>query len=122
MPILFVYPASANFLHDAAIGYSTNLIADDSNVIIIRGGDTGPSVYEQMTKAIEQFFPDTEVSEKEDITGVATSDSGPYPLRRLNISVPSIVGEGNGTRPGGHVLVIDGTALSHVGVPYGKGF
>jgi phospholipid-translocating ATPase len=64
-----------------------------------------------MTRAVEEFFPDTDVPVKE---GTATSDSGPYPLRRLSTGVPSIVGEGNGTRPGGYVLVIDGTALDHV--------
>ncbi|KAG6376326.1 hypothetical protein JVT61DRAFT_2307 [Boletus reticuloceps] len=109
-----VWVATGDKLETAtAIGYSTNLIASDSNVIIIRGGDTGPSVYEQMTRALEEFFPDSDVLEKDDTVNAATSDSGPYPLRRLSVSVPSIVGEGNGTRPGGYVLVIDGTALSH---------
>jgi phospholipid-translocating ATPase len=72
-----------------------------------------------MTRAVEEFFPDTDVPVKE---GTATSDSGPYPLRRLSTGVPSIVGEGNGTRPGGYVLVIDGTALDHVGVTCTEGF
>lgn len=63
-----------------------------------------------MTKAVEEFFPDSDVLEK-DTADVATSDSGPYPLHRLSTS---IVGENNGTRPGGYVLVIDGTALGHV--------
>ncbi|KAF8447755.1 hypothetical protein L210DRAFT_940528 [Boletus edulis BED1] len=109
-----VWVATGDKLETAtAIGYSTNLIASDSNVIIIRGGDTGPSVYEQMTRALEEFFPDSDVLEKVDTVNAATSDSGQYPLRRLSVSVPSIVGEGNGTRPGGYVLVIDGTALDH---------
>ena len=69
-----------------------------------------------MIRAVEQFFPDIDFMDKEDIADVATSDSGPYPLHRLSTSAPSIVGEGDGTRPGGHVLVIDGTALGHVGV------
>ena len=75
-----------------------------------------------MTKAVEEFFPDTNLLEKEDTVDLAISDSGPYPLRRLSNSVPSIVGEGNGTRPGGYVLVIDGTALDHVRVECEEGF
>ncbi|KAH0830747.1 hypothetical protein J3R83DRAFT_2226 [Lanmaoa asiatica] len=106
-------PRPLTFLRHAAIGYSTNLITDDSNIIIIRGGDAGPSAYQQMARAVEEFFPDTGAPEKEDTANVATSDSGPYPLCRLSTSVPSIVGEGNGTRSGGHVLVIDGTALGY---------
>lgn len=70
-----------------------------------------------MTRAVEEFFPDTDVPVKEGTADVATSDFGPYPLRRLNTRAPSIVGEGNGTRPGGYVLVIDGAALDHVGDP-----
>ena len=70
-----------------------------------------------MATAVEEFFPeDSDVLEKEGIVDIATSDLGPYQLRRLSASAPSIVGEGNGTRPGGYVLVIDGTALGHVGV------
>lgn len=76
-----------------------------------------------MARAVEEFFPDADILEKEDnVADVATSDSGPYPLRRLSTSAPSIVGEGNGTRPGGYVLVIDGTALHYVGVPCIDGF
>lgn len=70
-----------------------------------------------MTKAIEEFFPDADVVARENIAGVATSNSDPYPLHHLSTSAPSIVGDGNGTRPGGYVLVIDGTALGYVGVP-----
>lgn len=109
-------------VHHPAIGYSTNLIAADANVIIVRGGDAGPSVRRQMATAIEEFFPDSDVLEKDGIADGATSDSGPYQLRRLTTSVPSIVGEGNGTRPGGYVLVIDGTALTYVGTSYTDGF
>ena len=36
------------------------------------------------------------------------------PLRRVNTGVSSIVGHDNGERPGGFVLVIEGTALTHV--------
>ncbi|KAG8217697.1 hypothetical protein J3R82DRAFT_5853 [Butyriboletus roseoflavus] len=109
-----IWVATGDKLETAiAIGYSTNLIADDSNVIIIRGGDAGLSVYQQMARAVEDFFPDADVLEKEEVAGVAASESGPYPLRSLNTSAPSIVGEGNGTRPGGYVLIIDGTALSY---------
>lgn len=76
-----------------------------------------------MATAVEEFFPeDSDVVEKEGVADVATSDSGPYQLRRLSTSAPSIVGEGNGTRPGGYVLVIDGAALGHVSVPCTDGF
>lgn len=68
-----------------------------------------------MATAVEEFFPDSDVLEKEGIAETAPSDLGPYQLRRLSTSAPSIVGEGNGSRPGGYVLVIDGTALGHVG-------
>lgn len=75
-----------------------------------------------MARAVEEFFPDADVLEEQDVADVVASESGPYPLRRLNASAPSIVGAGNGTRPGGYVLVIDGTALSYVGVPCTDGF
>lgn len=75
-----------------------------------------------MARAVEEFFPDTDAPVMEDTADVAASGSGPYPLRRLSTSVPSIVGEGNGTRPGGYVLVIDGTALDHVSAPCLEGF
>ncbi|KAG9318662.1 hypothetical protein JVU11DRAFT_755 [Chiua virens] len=107
-----VWVATGDKLETAiAIGYSTNLIAEDSNIIVIRDGDVGPTVYEQMVRAVEEFFPDSDILEK--AADVAISDSGLYQMGRLNVSIPSIVGHGNGTRPGGYVLVIDGTALGH---------
>ncbi|KAH7889506.1 hypothetical protein F5I97DRAFT_1844721 [Phlebopus sp. FC_14] len=113
-----VWVATGDKLETAiAIGHSTNLIADDSNIIIIRGGDVGRSVYEQMVQAVEDFFPDSDILDEEVI--VADRPKSPsgsanrYPLRRLSIGVSSIVGEGNGERPGGYVLVIDGAALGH---------
>ena len=38
------------------------------------------------------------------------------PLRRVNTGVSSIVGENNGDRPGGFILVIEGSALTHVSI------
>ncbi|KIJ69189.1 hypothetical protein HYDPIDRAFT_144965 [Hydnomerulius pinastri MD-312] len=111
-----VWVATGDKLETAiAIGHSTNLIADDSNIIIIRGGDAGLSVYQQMVRAVEDFFPDSGILDESELKSPApASDSArPYPMRRLSTGVASIVGEGNGERPGGYVLVIDGTALGY---------
>ena len=89
-----------------AIGRSTNLVANDSNIIVIRGGLGDNVVYHQMKRAMERFLPEAAVD------GVA----GDIPLRRL-ISGPSIVGEDNGERPGGLVLVVDGAGLQDVRLP-----
>ena len=102
----------------SAIGYSTNLIAQDSNLVVIRGGDPekgGRSVYEQMTIAIEEFFPESGILE-----GIppppekSRHNSDDFALSRINTGVSSIVGKDNGNRPGGFVLVIEGTALGFV--------
>lgn len=110
----------------SAIGYSTNLIAAESNLIVIRGGDPekgGRSVYQQMYSAVEDFFPESGILEeesmaveKQSVKGHERNSSadGPYALRRTNTGVSSIVGKNNGDRPGGFVLVIEGTALGLV--------
>lgn len=70
-----------------------------------------------MTNAMQEFFP--EVAESQGITQDADTQNpagpdDPYPLKRVNTGVTSIVGPDNGERPGGFVLVIDGLALTHV--------
>lgn len=67
------------------------------------------SVYMQMQNALEKFFPSVGVPED----GLAKDDSG-HDLRRIDTGVSSLVGQDNGQRPGGFVLVIDGGALGHV--------
>ncbi|KAJ7436207.1 phospholipid-translocating ATPase [Mycena latifolia] len=118
-----VWVATGDKLETAiAIGHSTNLIGKESNIIVIRGGDEGSRpVYEQMVRAIEEFFPESGILDDEGAVVPAhprTSSSNsaqerPYPLRRVNTGISSIVGADNGDRPGGFVLVIDGTALGH---------
>ena len=70
--------------------------------------------------AIEKFFPETEIVDDHgtpDAQRVSTSSRDSerlYPLQRINTGNSSIVGPNNGDRPGGFVLVIDGTALGDV--------
>lgn len=110
-----IWVATGDKLETAiAIGHSTNLIADDSNIIVIRGGDWGRPVSEQLVQALEDFFPGSDVL-KDDFAPLGTSQyresQTPYAMRRLSTGVTSLVGEDNGRRPGGYVLVIDGAAL-----------
>ena len=79
--------------HDLlAIGYSTNLIAQDSNLIIIRGdGGRGIPVYNQIYNAIDEFFPERNIIEDEGLVdekmGMQSQNGngdGPYPLARVN--------------------------------------
>jgi phospholipid-translocating ATPase len=109
-------------LHDAdcvaAIGYSTNLISKDANLIIVRGGADDTAVHEQMKKAANEFFPDEHILDNPDVhpSEPATPSRRGMPMRRMSMgqSATSLVPEGNGSRPGGFVLVIDGGALTHV--------
>ncbi|KAJ7228736.1 hypothetical protein GGX14DRAFT_414568 [Mycena pura] len=106
-----IWVATGDKLETAiAIGKSTNLITSDSNIIIIRGGnDRGRTIQQQMQIAIESYFSETEAANvTSDLEGERV-----YPLQRMDTGVTSIVGEHNGERPGGFVLVIDGTALAH---------
>ncbi|KAI6045617.1 hypothetical protein EDC04DRAFT_2865155 [Pisolithus marmoratus] len=109
-----IWVATGDKLETAiAIGHSTNLIADDSNIIVIRGGDQGRSVFEQLVQALEDFFPDSDVL-KDDLrleTSQHQEFQTPYAMRRLSTGMASLVGEDNGRRSGGYVLVIDGAAL-----------
>ncbi|KAF7337884.1 Phospholipid-transporting ATPase [Mycena venus] len=118
-----VWVATGDKLETAiAIGHSTNLIGKESNIIVIRGGDDGSRpVYEQMVRAVQEFFPESGILDDEGIVVPAhpraSSASGgqerPHPLRRLNTGLSSIVSNTNGEKPGGFVLVIDGTALGY---------
>jgi phospholipid-translocating ATPase len=118
-----------------AIGHSTNLIGRDSNIIVIRGGNEGRPVWDQIKFAVEEFFPGSGIISDEgavrDLEAAIPARSpgdrrrsgsffgaqSPAPdqnLRRINTGLSSIVGENNGDKPGGFVLVIDGTALTVV--------
>lgn len=119
----------------SAIGHSTNLIANDSNIIIIRGrGDEGRSIYAQMLYAADEYFPTSGILEDPNVdadevgggNGTASGRpslsrrrssrrySGAFQLHRVNTGMSSVVGANNGQRPGGFVLVIDGLALTDV--------
>ncbi|OJA16022.1 hypothetical protein AZE42_04283 [Rhizopogon vesiculosus] len=118
-----IWVATGDKLETAiAIGRSTNLIAEESNIIVIRGGDQGPPVYQQMMQAVEDFFPDSGILDEHGIvTNTPKSPSAespaPYPMRRLSTGTRDVVGHNNGARPGGFVLVIDGAALGNA-LPY----
>lgn len=67
-----------------------------------------------MLGAVSEFFPESGILSEEGIRhNIRSIDnpSGPYPLQRINTGVASIVGQDNGNRPGGYVLVVDGDAL-----------
>ncbi|KAI0958077.1 hypothetical protein AcW1_006256 [Taiwanofungus camphoratus] len=113
-----VWVATGDKLETAiAIGHSTNLIGREDNVIVIRGGggEGAKSIYLQMLTAVQDFFPESGLPEQEsggDQTASASRPSGTYPLHRVNTGISSLVGNNNGDRPGGFVLVIDGGALN----------
>ncbi|KAF6763652.1 phospholipid-translocating ATPase [Ephemerocybe angulata] len=96
-----------------AIGKSTNLIGEQSNIVILRGGGDR-SVPEQMVRAFQQFFPEVDVARE---MQPRKSSSSRYegdriaPLRRIDTGMTDIVGMENGDRPGGFVLVVDGVGL-----------
>jgi phospholipid-translocating ATPase len=105
-----------------AIGHSTNLIGRDANIIIIRGGREGATIYSQMLRATEEYFPNSGITNDPEVNaealGTLDAEDGPprgaqlYPLHRVSSGVSSLVGSRNGQRPGGYVLVIDGLALT----------
>ncbi|EKM55031.1 uncharacterized protein PHACADRAFT_255350 [Phanerochaete carnosa HHB-10118-sp] len=112
-----IWVATGDKLETAiAIGHSTNLIGNDDNVIIIRGGgELGRPVYSQMAGAVDEFFPTSGILSEQGIADNIQSDTNPggqYSLQRVNTGVTSIVGQDNGRRSGGYVLVIDGAALN----------
>ncbi|KAF9053140.1 phospholipid-translocating ATPase [Panaeolus papilionaceus] len=103
-----VWVATGDKLETAiAIGRSTNLISSDSNILIVRKGSI--PIQEQMQNALDQFFSEEglQLSEKQP----PVDENQFIPLKRFNTGVTSIVGEHNGERPGGFVLVVDGAAL-----------
>lgn len=118
-----VWVATGDKLETAiAIGYSTMLLSQDMNLIVIRGGEYGQpnSAYNQLKRAIEQFFGGSEVLEQMVYQPPAAEDDGEYvegrpsmQARRSTASATSLVGEDNGQRSGGYALVIDGSALGH---------
>jgi phospholipid-translocating ATPase len=94
------------------------LIGRESNIIVIRG--QGRPVYDQMKHAVEEFFPESGILDGNG--GVVNAPRTPVSfnqperpdLQRVDTGISSIVGSDNGDRPGGFVLVIDGTALGYV--------
>ncbi|KAF5358414.1 hypothetical protein D9756_001292 [Leucocoprinus leucothites] len=108
-----IWVATGDKLETAiAIGRSTNLISSESNIIIVRGGPK--PAREQIQSAMVKFFPEASAS-----ASMANLIRSPdpskdkeraIPLQRINTGA-SIVGEDNGERPGGFVLVVDGAAL-----------
>ncbi|KAI0086431.1 phospholipid-translocating ATPase [Irpex rosettiformis] len=111
-----IWVATGDKLETAiAIGHSTNLIGNEDNVVIIRGGGEGRPVYSQMLGAVDEFFPESGILQEDGIAHNIQSELNPtggYALHRVNTGVSSIVGNDNGKRPGGYVLVIDGAALN----------
>ncbi|PWN23389.1 phospholipid-translocating P-type ATPase [Microstroma glucosiphilum] len=122
-----VWVATGDKLETAiAIGYSTRLLVQDMNLIVIRGGEYGEpnSAYQQLKKATERFFGGSDVvgQMEHQPPGTHHENSSRFSLSRRNsqhsasrtsIGNASLVGEDNGSRSGGYALVIDGTALSH---------
>lgn len=117
-----VWVATGDKLETAiAIGYSTMLLSKDMNLIVVRGGEYGQpnSAYNQLKKAVEQFFGGEEALEQminrpPDVElGETPARPPPMEGRKSTNSVASLVGENNGQRAGGYALIIDGTALGH---------
>ena len=99
-----VWVATGDKLETAvAIGYTTNLLTSDTNLIVVREGNH--PVHEQLQDALNGFFGDNPISRQ-------NSHLDPPQLQRVNTGVRSLVGQDNGTRPGGFSLVIDGAALT----------
>ncbi|KAF9261251.1 phospholipid-translocating P-type ATPase [Marasmius fiardii PR-910] len=106
-----IWVATGDKLETAiAIGRSTNLIGHDSNIIIVRGG--GRPVEHQIRGALERFFPENLSEIPEPAAKPRSSTSSRPDLHRVNTNVSSIVGEDNGERPGGFILVVDGAGLT----------
>ncbi|KAJ9113189.1 hypothetical protein QFC22_006028 [Naganishia vaughanmartiniae] len=109
-----VWVATGDKLETAvAIGYTTNLLTRDTNLIIIREG--AKSVYDQLKNALAGFFNEEVLSEEEARVShdypVQDEPAKMEQLRRMNTGVTSLVGKDNGFRSGGFSLVIEGAAL-----------
>ncbi|KAL7423375.1 hypothetical protein Q5752_002678 [Cryptotrichosporon argae] len=101
-----VWVATGDKLETAvAIGYTTNLLTPDTNLIIVRQGNH--TIHDQLRDALEGFFGGGDVD-----LAPTHSRSGHPQLARVNTGVQSLVGRDNGTRPGGFSLVIEGGALT----------
>ncbi|GJJ13717.1 hypothetical protein Clacol_007973 [Clathrus columnatus] len=93
-----------------AIGYSTNLIAPDSTLIIIRGGgDSAIPVEQQLLDSVDKFFPDSDIIESVQAMGVELPHSlrhqiSPEYSKKKNVELVDIP-------KSNHVLVINGLAL-----------
>ena len=122
-----VWMATGDKLETAiSIGYSTNLIAAESNLIVVSNERDGLSVFDQLYNGVE-IFPEARIIEEEMLDINASQASSKLTsrsrrsyngtgerLHRVKSGVASIVGSHNGERPGGFVLIIDGAALHHV--------
>lgn len=122
-----IWVATGDKLETAiAIGYSTRLLVQDMNLIVVRGGEYGEpnSAYQQLKKATERFFGGSEVvgQMEHQPPGAINENQSRFSLSRRNsqhsasrtsIGNASLVGEDNGSRSGGYALIIDGTALTH---------
>jgi phospholipid-translocating ATPase len=111
-----IWVATGDKLETAiAIGHSTNLIQKDSNIVVVRGGgEQGRPVYTQMLRAVEEFFPESDVLSDPDVDR-STLDADAavrQHVGRVNSGMSEVVGDNNGERPGGFVLVVDGAALT----------
>ena len=104
-----VWVATGDKLETAvAIGYTTQLLTPQTNLIIVREGNH--SIQDQLREALEGFFGEEGLA----LWRSASRASSHRPaLDRVNTGVRSLVGRDNGTRPGGFSLVIDGHSLTH---------
>ncbi|GAA5931924.1 uncharacterized protein JCM15063_001604 [Sporobolomyces koalae] len=119
-----IWVATGDKLETAiAIGKTCNLLSRDMNLIIIKGGEYGEpnSAYNQIRGAIEKFFDGEGLADQLEHQ---PPDAQPRPsmsrpsatLQRsvTGVSgVSDIIGDDNGSRPGGYGLVIDGSSLRH---------
>ncbi|PLW33102.1 hypothetical protein PCASD_13814 [Puccinia coronata f. sp. avenae] len=118
-----VWVATGDKLETAvAIAKSCQLIGNDMNLIVVRGGAYGKkkSAYEQIRKSLINFFDGGELVDtlKELPPGPERRTSS-QSYRRLSMAnsmgddLTSLVGEDNGKRAGGYGLVIDGPSLNY---------
>lgn len=134
-----VWVATGDKLETAiAIGMSSNLLAKDMNLIIIRGGEYGShnSAYDQLRKALINYFDgreevDNAIEQPPGLERTHSHHGRPSLMlrrstsrRRSQRSMPGrrdsiasglseFIDEDNGSKPGGFGLVIDGGSLQH---------
>ncbi|GAA5954486.1 hypothetical protein JCM3765_004472 [Sporobolomyces pararoseus] len=119
-----IWVATGDKLETAiAIGKTCNLLSRDMNLIIIKGGEYGEpnSAYNQIRGALEKFFDGDGLADQLEHQPPGAQPR-PSMSRRSNSlrrtatgvsGVSDIVGDDNGSRPGGYGLVIDGASLRH---------